>query len=112
MLTNAHKQKRVEWAHRHLNDDWKKMLFSDETEFQLFRNTVECWYKGERPVRPMPKDRTKIFVWCRANTRGRAERILTLGFSLFPTRSLITSTSVNPLLTIGDLYAGFKRSRF
>jgi len=28
---------------------------------------------------------------CRANTRGRAERILTLGFSFFPTRSLITS---------------------
>ena len=40
---------------------------------------------------------------CRANTRGRAERILTLGFSLFPTRSLITSTSINPLMTIGDL---------
>ena len=41
--------------------------------------------------------------FCRANTRGRAERILTLGFSLFPTRSLITSTSINPLMTIGDL---------
>ena len=40
---------------------------------------------------------------CRANTRGRAERILTLGFSLFPTRSLITSTLINPLMTIGDL---------
>ena len=63
MLTNAHKQKRVEWAHHHLNDDWKKTLFSDETAFQLFRNTVERWYKGERPVRPMPKKRTKIFAW-------------------------------------------------
>ena len=42
-------------------------------------------------------------VLCRANTRGRAERILTLGFSLFPTRSLITSTSINPLMKIGDL---------
>ena len=63
MLTNDHKRKRVEWAENHLNDKWNKTLFSDETAFQLFRNTVERWYKGERPTRPMPKDRTKIFAW-------------------------------------------------
>lgn len=63
MLTNAHKQKRVEWAQQHLNDNWNRTLFSDETAFQLFRNTVERWYKGVRPIRPMPKDRTKIFAW-------------------------------------------------
>ncbi|GBB99472.1 hypothetical protein RclHR1_03530019 [Rhizophagus clarus] len=62
MLTAAYKQKRVEWAQNHLNDDWSLTLFSDETAFQLFRNTVQCWYKKERPIRPMPKDRTKIFA--------------------------------------------------
>lgn len=63
MLTDNHKRKRVEWAKDHLNDNWNKTLFSDETAFQLFRNTVERWYKGERPTRPMPKDRTKILAW-------------------------------------------------
>ena len=45
MLTTKHKEKRVEWATNHLNDDWSKTLFSDETAFQLFRNTVSCWHR-------------------------------------------------------------------
>ena len=48
MLTEVHKQRRVEWAKRHLHDNWNKTVFTDETAFQLFRNTVERWYKGER----------------------------------------------------------------
>jgi len=63
MLTPAHKQKRVEWAQKHKDDDWKKTLFSDETSFQLFRNTIRHWYKNARPIRPIPKDRNKIFAW-------------------------------------------------
>ena len=63
MLTIRHKERRVEWAQNHLNDNWGKTLFSDETAFQLYRNTIERWYKNVRPIRPMPKDRTKIFAW-------------------------------------------------
>ena len=63
MLTSVHKIKRVEWARAHLNDNWNKTLFSDETAFQLFRNTIKQWYKGARPIRPIPKNRTKIFAW-------------------------------------------------
>src|SRR6185437_13692236 len=71
MLTEAHKQRRVEWACQHLNDNWRKTLFSDETAFQLYRNTIERWYKGERLIRPMPKDRTKIFAWGRFCAVGK-----------------------------------------
>src|SRR5437588_3349317 len=63
MLTSAHKQKRVEWAQKHKDDNWKNTLFSDETSFQLFRNTIKHWYKNARPIRLMPKDRSKIFAW-------------------------------------------------
>src|SRR5437016_5247256 len=56
MLTDDHKRQRVEWAQNHLNDDWENTLFSDETAFQLFRNTVERWHKGQRPIRRMPKE--------------------------------------------------------
>jgi len=63
MLTVKHKQKRVEWAEQHRNDNWKRTLFTDETSFQLFRNTITQWYKGKRPVRPIPKNRQKIHAW-------------------------------------------------
>ncbi|KAG9284469.1 hypothetical protein G9A89_014073 [Geosiphon pyriformis] len=65
MLTNLHKENRVKWAQEHLNDNWKRTVFSDETAFCLFRNTVERWYKGQRPTRAIPKDRTKIMVFMR-----------------------------------------------
>jgi len=41
MLTSIHKSKRVEWVHAYLNDNWKKTLFTNETAFQLFRNTIK-----------------------------------------------------------------------
>ena len=46
MLAVAHREARVSWATRHLNDNWENTLFSDETAFQLFRNTITQWYKG------------------------------------------------------------------
>ncbi|CAG8812489.1 14155_t:CDS:1, partial [Dentiscutata erythropus] len=49
MLTSIHKEKRIEWVQKHKDDDWKKTLFSDETSFQLFRNTIKHWYKNARP---------------------------------------------------------------
>ncbi|CAB5366076.1 unnamed protein product [Rhizophagus irregularis] len=71
MLTPAHKHKRIEWAQNHMNDDWQNTLFSDETAFQLFRNTVRHWYKKQRPIRPIPKDRSKIFAWGGFCIRGK-----------------------------------------
>ena len=43
MLTVAHKEARVSWATRHLNNNWDTTLFSDKTAFQLFRNTTTLW---------------------------------------------------------------------
>ena len=37
MLTSDHKKKRIEWAKKHIDDNWNKTLFSDETSLQLFR---------------------------------------------------------------------------
>src|SRR5439155_15368430 len=53
MLTDAHKQARIEWARKHLDDNWERTFFSDETAFKLFRNTVKRWHKGPRKVRRM-----------------------------------------------------------
>ncbi|GES78514.1 hypothetical protein RCL_jg1244.t1 [Rhizophagus clarus] len=41
ILTANYKLKRIEWTKKHLNNDWNNTLFSDETAFQLFQNTLE-----------------------------------------------------------------------
>lgn len=71
MLTRSHKEKRIEWAQNHINDDWNRTVFSDETSFWLFSNTVEYWYRGQRPVRRIPKDRTRINAWGGFCSRGK-----------------------------------------
>lgn len=63
MLTRAQREKRVEWAKKHINDNWKRTLFSDETSVWLFSNTVQVWFKDKRPFRRIPKDRTRINAW-------------------------------------------------
>jgi len=37
MLTEAHKIKRVEWAKQHINDQWNKTMFTDETSIPAFQ---------------------------------------------------------------------------
>jgi transposase len=71
MLTEQQKKNRVEWAKRHINDNWETTLFTDETAFQLFRNTLSHWSKGKRMIRPRPKDRRKIFAWGGFCLRGK-----------------------------------------
>jgi hypothetical protein len=73
MLTERHKIKRVEWAKKHLDDNWDNTFFTDETAFQLFRNTIGRWYKGLRPFRRIPKDRSKIFAWGGFSKKGRVK---------------------------------------
>ena len=63
MLIKAHKEIRITWTKNHLHVNWKRTIFTDETSFQLFRNTIKHWHKGVRPIRPMPKDRRKIMAW-------------------------------------------------
>lgn len=76
MLTEVQKQNRVLWAQNHLNDTWEQTFFSDETAFELYRNTVRRWHKGARPLRRMPKSRVKIFAWGGFCSRGKSTLFL------------------------------------
>ena len=40
MLTGWHIEMRVAWAQAHLQDNWDRTVFTDETTFDLFRNKV------------------------------------------------------------------------
>ena len=64
MLTEKQKDARIHWAIKHKEDDWSRTIFSDETCYQLFRNTIHRWlkhYKAE--IKRIPKNQQKIMVW-------------------------------------------------
>ncbi|CAG8785574.1 11174_t:CDS:2, partial [Gigaspora margarita] len=58
-----HIKAHIAWAKKYLNDNWEYTVFSDETCFRLFRNTIQYWHKGKCPVRRIPKKGQKICAW-------------------------------------------------
>lgn len=64
-LTSIAKERRVSWAEVHKNKNWEDMVFSDETTFQMFRNTTLVRYKEgeEKPTRGVVKHPFKVHVW-------------------------------------------------
>lgn len=72
MLTEKHIESRIAWAQTHLQDNWSKTMFTDETAFDLFRNKVRRWHKsGRRPVRRLPKSRQKVMAWGGISEKGK-----------------------------------------
>ena len=71
MLTQQHKNARVQWAIKHKNDDWSRTIFTDETCYQLFRNTIRRWsLNPSAEVKRIPKNRQKIMVWGGISIKG------------------------------------------
>ena len=64
MLTQEQKHARVRWAIQHKYDDWSRTIFTDETYYQLFRNTIHRWSRNpSTEVKRIPKNKQKIMVW-------------------------------------------------
>ncbi len=71
MLTQEQKDARVQWAIKHQNDDWSRTIFTDETCYQLFRNTIRRWSRNPKAeVKRIPKNRQKIMVWGGFSIKG------------------------------------------
>ena len=71
MLTQQHKNARVQWAIKHKNDDRCRIIFIDETCYQLFRNTIRRWsLNPSAEVKRIPKNRQKIMVWGGISIKG------------------------------------------
>jgi len=73
LLTEKHKEIRLQWARDHLNYNWNQVVFSDETTFQMFSNTCLAWSKNADPVSPMVKHPFKVHVWAAANIHGKID---------------------------------------
>ncbi|CAF3968764.1 unnamed protein product, partial [Rotaria sp. Silwood1] len=64
MLTVDKKNRRIQWTKDHKDDDFIQTIFTDESSFQLFRNTVRRWTKNHNnALKLVPKNRQKVHVW-------------------------------------------------
>ena len=72
MLTKEQKEKRVIWATKHKNDDWNQTVFTNESCFQLFRNTVRRRSKTpQKELKQIPKNKQKMMVWGAIRAKGK-----------------------------------------
>ena len=105
LLTQKHKEICLQWARDHLNYDWDQVIFSDETTFQMFRNTCLAWSKNRSPVAPMVKYLFKVHVWAAINISGK------VGIHLFTEnldRHLYREILNNHLYNSADALLGHK----
>jgi len=71
LLTQQAKTNRLLWARDHERYNWKKVVFSDETTLQMFRNTMLAWSREKKPAQPMVKHPFKVHVWGAINFKGK-----------------------------------------
>lgn len=69
LLTPKHKEKRLNWCLLNRNINWRKVIFTDESYFQLYRNKVKMWGREARKI-PSPKHSPAIMVWGGISARG------------------------------------------
>jgi len=79
LLTDRHKECRLEFAVKYRRQNWNKVIFSDETSIQMFRNTQKVYYKSgtQPPRKAMVKHPYKIHAWGAFSVKGP------IGFFLF-----------------------------
>jgi len=72
LLTDEQRRRRLDWARAHTRVNWNNVVFSDETTFQMFRNTLKAFQKIGEPKleRPMPKHPYKIHFWGAFSVHG------------------------------------------
>jgi len=71
ILTQQAKENRLNWSREHLNYNWNKVVFSDETTIQMFCNTIRAWSREKKPIQPMAKHPFKAHVWAAINIKGK-----------------------------------------
>lgn len=64
LLKEDHRKKRLQWAKKHKNFDWNRVVFTDESTFQLYTSKKKVWqFPGRKKVFRSVKHPPKVHVW-------------------------------------------------
>src|SRR5215470_8373861 len=64
LLTDNHRRKRLQWAKDHQNFDWNRVIFTDESTFQLYSSKKKVWqFPGRKKVYRTVKHPRKVHAW-------------------------------------------------
>ena len=89
LLTEAAKEKRVEWACANTERDWSRVFFSDETYIQISANVTRAWHKtGERPSCQRSKFLKKLMFWA-AVSSGMKTELFVVGGTMTSQRYIV-----------------------
>lgn len=81
LIREGNKKKRLEWAQNHLHDDFRNVIWTDETSIQLETHRKRCYRKkGETPKpKPRPKHPVKVHVWGGISMQGATSLVIFTG---------------------------------
>lgn len=69
-ITPQNEKTRVDWAKKHRNIHWHKIIFTDECSIWLNQGKIQMWTKGERPILNIPRHTPKVHIWGGISARG------------------------------------------
>jgi hypothetical protein len=77
LLTGSQRQRRLEFAEKYKNFDWRTVLFCDETTFHVMghggRRRFWAESRDQVPIRPRVKHPQKLHAWCGFAYNGKTE---------------------------------------
>jgi transposase len=80
LLKICHIERRLTWAHEHLDRNWTRVIFSDESTFELPYGATRAWQvRGNPKVIPAVAHPPKVNVWGCFSSRGFGKLVLIHG---------------------------------
>src|SRR5579871_1062890 len=71
LLSDTHRDNRLEWAKKNKKTDWSKIIFTDETTISQFSKPKKIWkYKGEKVKALTVKHSAKVHIYRYFSEKG------------------------------------------
>jgi transposase len=79
-LTLAQRQQRVAFCQQHLDDDWSRTVFTDESSFMFHRDRAPRWSSGGKPAKvPHSKFPKTVMIWGGISVMGKTTLAIVRG---------------------------------
>ena len=110
LIRDVNKEKRLQWARDHLNDEFTNVVWTDETTVQLETHKRFCYRKkGVRPhLKPCAKHPVKVHVWAGIGWHGPTEICIFEGKMDATLYTQILERALLPTLRWGEYRGGHR----